>query len=295
MTRHYATAPREREFGPLVASMDRHCSPYTLHVLCWDWWPAKRPPPHITCISREAFLRARPEYAPDRLPGPPRSTIDTVATCRWRWALDVLEHFGEPVTTLDGDIHFFASPEPVFAELGRAGMAVCPHRIPPAARGLPGVTYETHWVYGNFNSGITYWSDPAPLRAMADMTRAWSYTEVRQHPVDGRPDFGDQGALQRVAERHDAHVIAHDGFNVAPWNAHNLPIARASYADHPFIGGVPLVCWHFSSLRLNPDGSLRQLADPSYEVERAPGVVDLVYAPYLAALRAAAGGRIEAP
>jgi hypothetical protein len=290
MTRHYATAPREREFATLVASMDRHCWPYTLHVLCWDWWPAKRPPPHITCVSREAFLRARPEYAPERLPGPPRRPVDQVCTARWRFALGVLDLTGEPVTLIDGDQWFFSSPEPMFAEIpANAPLAVSPHRIPPRAAGLPGVCLETHAQYGEFNGGFSFWRDPAALAEMAAATHAWSYTEVRQHPVDGLPDFGDQGSLERVARRRRAHVIQHPGVNLAPWNIHGVKLIERSgmvLVDRwPVVDCRPLVTYHFSSLRLTPDGTPSQLADPHYEVERAPGAAELVYRPYLRALR----------
>jgi hypothetical protein len=288
VTRHYATAPRAHELGPLIASMDRHCSPYTLHVLCWDFWPARRQPPHITCVSREAFLQAHPDYAPENLPGPPRRTVDAVVTARWRWYADVFERFGEPLCCIDGDIHWFSSPEPMWAEIPAAApFAVSPHRIPPASAGLPGVTVETHGKYGRFNCGLSVWRERAPLEEMAALNREWSYTEVVPRGSGRRPLFGDQAHVEDLAEKYGAHVIQHPGVNWAPWNAHVHRLAAPTYADHPFVDGQPLVCAHFSSLRLNPDGAVRQLADPSYEVERAPGAVELVYRPYIEAYVAA--------
>jgi len=283
--RHYATVCKREQLPVLLASMHQHCDDFALHVLAWDYETVGNWGSYIHITTRADFIARHPDFEPSRLPGPPRSPVDTVATVRWQFFADVMAEIGQPLTTLDGDVWFFSSPEPVFAEIGRAPMAVCPHRIPPAARGLPGVTYETHWIYGEFNSGITYWADPAPLAEMAALTREWSYTEVRRHPVDGRPDFGDQGALERVARRHGAHVIAHEGFNVAPWNLHNQRLAKAVYDNAVYFGPEPVVGFHFSSLRLAPDGSAAQLANADYEVERAPGAVELIYEPYLAAMR----------
>jgi hypothetical protein len=57
--------------------------------------------------------------------------------------------------------------------------------------------------------------------------------------------------------------------------------------DHPpAFDAAPVIAYHFSSLRMNAfDGSLRQYADPAYEVERSPGAVELLYQPYLAEIR----------
>src|SRR5262249_31004536 len=149
--------------------------------------------------TREDFLARHPEYAADRLPGRPRSSVDTVATVRWQFFCDVMEETGQPLTTLDGDLWFWSSPEPMFEEIGGSGFAVSPHRIPPGSARLPGVTLETHRRYGLFNGGLAYFADLPPAREMAARTYEWSYTEVIGLP-NGQFMFGDQGHLERVAE-----------------------------------------------------------------------------------------------
>lgn len=269
--------------------MRRHCGDFRLHVLAWDYQPfdlGRGAPADFT--TRLGFLGRHPDLEPARLPGPPRSPVDTVATVRWAFFADVMEATGEPLVMQDGDIHYFASPEPVFAEIGSAALAVTPHRIPPRSRGLPGVVLETHECYGRLNTGWSYAADPAPVREQAAAVREWSYTEVRRHPVDGLPDFGDQGSWERIAARHGAHEIAAP-VNIGPWSVHNRPLARGMYSDAVFYGGRELVAYHFSSLRLAPDGTVAQLANACYEVERAPGARELIYEPYLRAVREVAG------
>ncbi len=295
--RHYATAPRARELPVLLESMLKHCRPFTLHVLAWDWEPecrVERGPQwedkddwEVEYTPRAEFLAAHPDHAPDRLPGPPRRTVDQVCGNRWRFFADVMASTGEPLTCVDGDMWFWSSPEPMFAEIGAAGMAVSPHRIPPAAAGLPGVTFETHRKYGLYNGGLCHFADPAPVLEMAALNREWSHTIDPRPRPDGTWDFGDQGHLERTAVAAGAHVIQHPGVNVAPWNLAQYDLTPAPDGG-VLVDGQPLILFHYSSLRLNPDGTVAKLADPSYEVERATGVRELVYEPYIRACAEAA-------
>ncbi len=270
MIRHYATVCRPEQVRVLLESMRDHCGEFVLHVLAWDYDPpADEPDVYFTL--RDFFLRQHPECL--TLPGPPRSAVDTVATVRWKFYLDVMETTGQPLLCIDGDQWFWSSPEPMFEEIGRAPFAVSPHRIPQAARGLAGVTFETHRQFGLFNAGLVYVADPLPLVDMAAAAHDWSYTQVRTHPVDGMPDFGDQGALERVAARYGAHVIAHPGVNVAPWNVHGHLLIDG---EPPTVDGEPLITYHYSSLR--PD----RLANPEYGINA--NQAGTLYVPYLRAL-----------
>jgi hypothetical protein len=216
--RHYATACRESQVDVLAGSMARHCRPFTLHVLAWDWVDEIRrveigdgDEATILFTPRADFLARHPDYAPDRLPGPPRRPVDEVVTMRWQFFADVMEATGEPLCCSDGDIHWFSSPEPMFAEIeGRQDVrpfAVSPHRIPPASAGLPGVTVETHGKYGRFNCGLSVWRERAPLLEMAELNRQWSYTEVVPRGPGRRPLFGDQAHAEgpRGAPRRARH------------------------------------------------------------------------------------------
>lgn len=282
--RHYATVAHARQVPVLLASMHQHCGDFALHVLAWDYETVGNWGEYIHFTARADFLARHPDLAPSRLPGPPRRPINITDTVRWQFFADVMEATGEPLCWLDGDQWFFSSPDPLYAELTAAGarLAVSPHRIPPRAAGLPGVTAETHGIYGTYNSGFGWASAPAPLREMAALCREWSYSEVVPRP-GRRPLFGDQAHLEDVAERHGAHVIQHPGVNLAPWNihAHRMDDSRDGTI---WVDDKMLISYHYSSLRLNPDGSLRQLADPAYGI--TPWQASLLYEPYLRALRA---------
>jgi hypothetical protein len=58
--------------------------------------------------------------------------------------------------------------------------------------------------------------------------------------------------------------------NLAPWNIHTHRLATFDVDGEVMVDGQPLIAYHFSSLRLNPDGTVRQLADWPYEIERSP-------------------------
>ncbi len=283
--RHYATVCHARQLPVLLASMRKHCGDFLLHVLAWDWAIVNPVHRNMVITGRHEFLQRHPDYHPDRLPGPPRRPVDEVVTMRWRFFADVMEATGEPLTAIDGDLFFFSSPEPLFTEIPTtAPLAVSPHRIPPAAAGLPGVTLETHRCYGLYNAGFVFLRDPAVAREMAELNKAWSYTEVVPRPRGGWL-FGDQGWLEEVANRRGAHVIEHPGVNVAPWNIHTAHLRTFTPAGGPplppsytVVGPdlVPLIAYHFSSFRL----AGLHWANAEYEVERAPGAIELLYRPY---------------
>lgn len=216
MIRHYATVCRDWQLPVLLASMRRHCGDFRLHALAWDWRPIGSEGADCLVRTREGFLARHPDFEPSRLPGPPRSPIDTVVTMRWRFFADVMEETGAPLTTLDGDLWFWSSPEPMFAEIGAAKLAVCPHRIPPRSAGLPGVTFETHRQFGLFNTGLVYMAGVSIAREMAELNHAWSYTDVVERPGK-RPLFGDQSALEDIVERSEdvenARGIMGDGLH----------------------------------------------------------------------------------
>jgi hypothetical protein len=287
MTRHYVTACRRWQLPVLLFSMRLHCKPFMLHVLAWDWTVAPEDRGGDWCYrTRQEFLCENPRWRD--MPGPPRQTIDQVATARWRFAADVMHDTGQPVTIIDGDQWFWSSPESVFAEIKAAPMAVSPHRFPDAADGLPGATVESHGKYGRFNTGWTYLADPRYATQLAEFNLTWSYTAFR--PWLGREIFGDQGYVDWLQENShgDIHIIEHPGCNVGPWNIHRYGIMKAGgrlfvvESDRPGDNMSPLVSYHYSSMRFDFDGRVRQYADPGYAVGSRQ--IEQIYLPYAEAV-----------
>lgn len=285
MTRHWATTAHGvylPQLRVLYTSLQRHCAPFRLHVLAegrevFEWC---REQADVEPTLVDALLWRHPRWAADRLPGPPRNGNELACAWRWRFVADLVARTGEPIVLVDADVMFWSSPEPIFDEIVAAGVALVPHAFAPAAAGLPGVTVETHLRYGRMNGGFSRWADPAAAERMAELTRLHSIAADHVLP-DGRVIWGDQGWLEVIQEEFGAHVIEHVGAAPGPWSVHTQSL-RQSHDGRLFFGGRPLVSFHYSSLRWNPDGSLRQLFDPPYQVTVEQQ--RLLYDPYLAAL-----------
>ena len=250
--------------------------------MAWDWEPGPNwgtPNGHIRYTSREQFLARHPGLLP--LGGAARNANETVCTVRWRFFCDVMEDTNQPLTAIDGDVHFFSSPEPVFEEIGDAPCAVSPHNFAPAAEGLPGATLESHAKYSLYNGGWVYLADRSAAETMRRLTHEWVGIGWRKMP-DGRQFFGDQGYLALLVERHGAHVIRHRGVNLGPWSANRYPVT--DNFGEVLVGGQPLIAYHFQSLRQDAAGAIAQLADASYRLPDS--YIEPVYAPYLRALGA---------
>ncbi|HXJ49639.1 MAG TPA: hypothetical protein VNF91_10770, partial [Candidatus Acidoferrum sp.] len=281
--RHYATVCHERQVPVLHRSMIRHCMPFVLHVLCWDWEPqiaeGREETPQgelhwaIKYTRRDAFLERHPSVMP--LPGPARNANETVCTIRWRFFCDVMEDTGQPLTAIDGDMMFFGDPEPLFNEIGDAPCAVSPHNFAPDSEGLPGVTLESHAKFSTKNGGWSYFADRTALERMRKLTDEWCKIGWRRMP-NGRLLFGDQGYLELLEEEHGAHVIRHPGVNLGPWSRY---IRKLSTRDGQIlVDGQPLISAHFQSLKFDGE-RITQLADASYEI--TDDIVHVLYDPYV--------------
>jgi len=172
------------------------------------------------------------------------------------------------IVHVDADCCFFASPSPLFEEIGGASIALSPHDFSPV--------FEDLLVCGRFNAGFIYWRHDADgVRCLEDYREdclAWCEPLVEP---DGR--FMNQGYLTRWPDRYGAvHVIRHPGVNLAYWNiAHR----RLYGVWRVLVGGSPLVCYHFSGLFLDQHGVWRNArrefgGNLAFAVER-------IYAPYL--------------
>lgn len=294
--RHYATACRSWQVEVLAKSLDRHCRPYTLHVLAWDWDPRERaivstPDAVVVYTPRGAFMREHPGFF---LPGDPRSPTDEVCSVRWRWFADtvrrVRDHDGGSLMCIDGDCWFWDDPEPLWRELESQSRpwALTEHRFPSSRfRDVPGATEESHGKYGLHNGGWSWFRDPQPALDVAALTEAWCRGTFLEY--DGRPYYGDQGAIDRIHEIVPAHVLglAWPGVNAAPWNLNRYSVARQPdggiWLGEPAGANGPLVLMHYSSLRFDARGEVVQLADPGYALSEYHA--QLLYPPYIQAVK----------
>lgn len=178
------------------------------------------------------------------------------------------------VTYLDADLFFYASPEPLFVELGERSILITPHRYPDHLK--------SHEVYGLFN--VQYQSfrpdeaGLACLRRWRDQCLEWCYDRAE----DGR--YGDQKYLDEWPALYGERlvVLRHRGGGVAPWNWSSFPLVRGE--EGVTVGGDPLIFYHFHGVKLfNPYFISNGLLD--WGVMPRP-LLRWFYANYLRQLRA---------
>jgi hypothetical protein len=208
-----------------------------------------------------------------------RSTIEYYFTCSPAWKLHVLENEpdAEWVTYLDSDLFFFASPDPIYAEMADASFGIIPHRFTArlAHRRRFGI-YNVGWV---------------SVRRCVEGVAALHWW--RERCIEWCHDFvdGDRFADQRYLDRlpglfPNVHVIAHLGANLAPWNLADL---RLQWRDDAVLieDRYRLLFFHFHGVR-----RAGRYYFNSHRVFHAPFprlVRERIYQPYIAALAAAEG------
>jgi len=268
----------------LYHSLQRHAPDAELWVLCLSEACHRTllalDLPNLVAVRLADFEAANADVAATRSS---RSQIEYYFTCSPAWILFVLESSpdAEWATYLDSDLFFFASPDPIYAEMKDAAFGIVPHRF---SRGLEDQRrfglYNVGWVSARRrDDGI------AALRWWRERCIEWCYDRVEGDR------FADQRYLDRMPEMFSGvHVISHLGANLAPWN---LADYRLEWND----GRVeierryPLLFFHFYGVKRSGGYYFN-----SHRVYHAPfsGLMrDRLYKPYVAAL--AEAERLSAP
>ena len=244
MTRHFCTYLDRRYLTrglALADSLRRHVPDVRLWVLCLDEAAhaalSALNQPHIVPIALDDFERGD---EPLQIAKGNRSLVEYYFTCTPSLPLFILRQQPqiEMVTYLDADLYFFASPEPLFAEIGNRSIAIIPHRFPESMR---------HWEKcGIFNVGwLTFRRDANGLSCLEwwrERCLEWCYDRVE-------PDrFADQKYLDDWPQRFEGvHIIYHRGANVASWNVLGHSITRGR--DGVLIDDQELIFFHFHHLK----------------------------------------------
>jgi hypothetical protein len=232
--------------------------------------------PNLMPRKLSEFETADPEVAATR---PDRSLIEYYFTCSPAWKLYVLnnEPDAEWVTYLDSDLFFFASPEPIYAEMKDASFGIIPHHFTrrTAYRRRFGI-YNVGWVsVRRCDEGF------AALQWWRKRCIEWCYDFV---DADG-DRFADQRYLNRLPGLFPhVHVIQHLGANLAPWNFADLHV---EFRDGSVLveRQYPLLFFHFHGVKREGRyyfNSHRVFHAPFPEVMRRH-----IYQPYIVVLDAA--------
>lgn len=142
------------------------------------------------------------------------------------------------ITYLDSDMCFFGDPGQVFREIGRASVAITPHRFSPGLKDSE--------KCGLFNVGwLTFRRDLEGLSCLDLWQRQcmdWCYDRLE----DGK--YGDQKYLDGWPALYpNLHVISHLGVNAAVWN---IGGARWGSDGSSFlIDSQPLILFHFHGVK----------------------------------------------
>jgi len=206
-----------------------------------------------------------------------RSTIEYYFTLTPHIVRYVLDRAPDArrVAYLDGDLFFFGPPAGVWAEMGRAPVAIIPHNFHKGAEHL--------LKYGRYNVGwVSFARSEQGLNCLdywADSCRQW----CRDEPDGGR--FADQGYLDRFEEHApDLAIIRHKGCNLGPWNVGGYEIRVKDGAVR--VDGDPLLFFHFTGFKRGFGGRWFN-SHRFYRTGTTAVVRDHIYRPYLAALLSA--------
>lgn len=194
----------------------------------------------------------------------------TPAICKY-----VLENYSSvnEIVYLDADLYFFQSPEILFSEIDKASISIIPHRF-------NFLNYYKN-IYGYYNVGwISFKRDRegvACVNKWFQDTIEWCFDKLTFKR------YADQKYLNYWKKSFkNIHVIKNKGANVAPWNVGKYKIhSRNSII---YVDEKPLIFYHYASLKFI-DGSYYTTIS-SYFTNVKPGVIDLIYQPYISGLHA---------
>jgi len=259
----------------LYRSLREHCPEFKLWVLCMDEATHEIMThldlPEVASITLQEF-----ENGDDSLLSAKqnRSQVEYYFTCTPSLPLHVLNHWPEVdlITYLDADLFFFASPKPLFDELGADSISIIGHRFPPHLR--------ERERYGIYNVGwLSFRRDENALACLQwwrERCIEWCYDREE----NGR--FADQKYLDDWPNRFkNVVVLEHKGANLAPWNVSNYRL----YHDKSgiLVDNQPLIVFHFQGLKMITNW----LYDPSwfeYSVKPSAVLRGKIYAAYLQSL-----------
>ncbi len=226
--------------------------------------------PRVEVIALHELEQAYPELLAVKLERTPIEYIFTLTPVLPLYVLGLAPV--ERVIYVDADLCFYSSPQPVLDATAQASVAITPHNFPPPMR--------DKLVYGRFNVGwMTFRRCPETLDCLATYKAnclAWCYDRIE----DGR--FADQRYLDAWPDAYPGlAIVAHKGVNVGPWNADNYRFSERG--GQFFVDDDPLVCYHFSSIKIESDGGFE---GPIPEGHRAAEsvLVRRIIRPYTASL-----------
>lgn len=257
----------------LYRSLQEHCPAFKLWILCMDDTAyeilKKLDLPGVHPIALEEFERNDGGLLSAKQN---RTRIEYYFTCTPSLPLYILNNWPEVdlITYLDADLYFFASPTPLFEELGDGSIAIIGHRYPPHL--------HHREKYGIYNVGwLSFRRDENALGCLKwwrERCIEWCYDREE----DGR--FADQKYLDDWPVRFkNVTVLKHKGANLALWNLPNYHLQFLKI-NKILVDDQPLIFFHFHGLiQIH-----RWLYNPRWaenEIKPTATLRRKIYAPYI--------------
>jgi hypothetical protein len=256
----------------LYHSLERHCTQFTLWILCFD----DRTHEILASLGlSQARLIRRQEFEEgDKAliaAQKDRSKVEYYWTCTPILPLYLFRNYKEieSICYLDADIFFFSDPKPIYNELGDGSIFIVPHDYD-----------ENHYGYqypaGRFNVGVLVFRRDAHSLSCLQWWRQRCLECCHLRPEEGK--LGDQAYLDDWPERFKGVVVCnHIGINAGPWNIGKRTVYENG-SHQVYLDQSPLVCYHFHKVRILTGRIAWVLGIP---INHASAVLKLIYRPYL--------------
>jgi len=174
---------------------------------------------------------------------PHRSSKEYCWTCTPSTVLYVLntEPHVDAITYLDADLMFFSSPDPIFAELGKASILLTEHRyLPEFDQSANCGIYNVQFMMFRRNTeGLQ------ALKWWRDRCIEWCFARFEDNK------FGDQKYLDDWPKRFaGVHLLQHLGAGLAPWNVDQYSLKKQE--GQVYVENDQLIFYHFHALHIYP-------------------------------------------
>ena len=261
----------------LFRSLQKHEGEFILWVLCCDELSFQNLQTLDIANLKPVRLAEIESFEPRLLEAKAnRNRVEYLWTLSPVWPLFLFERDPsiELLAYLDADLFFYASPDPVFEEMGANSIAMFSHRLPERTKRME--------INGIYNVGwLSFRRDANALGCLHEWREQcleWCYDRCE----DGK--YGDQSYLDNWPRDHKGvRVLEHEGAGIAPWNWTRYDFSKRQ--GKLTCNGEPLIFFHFHGLRfLNS-----WIYDPFYSSinhgEMPADLRDWIFKPYLRAMR----------
>jgi len=226
----------------LYRSLSEHCDkPFRFYILCLD----EETFDVLQRLNQENIIPIAMESVEEwdvRLLSAKenRSRIEYYFTLSPALPAFVMENFEhvDCVSYLDADLFFFASPKPIFEELGDASILIIGHRFSKHLK--------QREVCGLYNVQYLTFRNDAQGRGCLEHWRNQCIEWCHDRLEDGK--YADQKYLNAWPELYDRLIVSQlKGAGLAPWNVHGVQIK--SNGKGVTVDGEPLIFFHFHGFK----------------------------------------------